>query len=607
MRNSAERVAPETWREEAAMLGLGIAGVAVFYGGWAALWVGGRLVGEPVPVNPFRAFAGLLLGKLAWPGIAADVLALVEITIIAAVGWLGWRLIGPTRPGHASKAEIRRELSLTAARASAAVTRPSMPEPERRRAPLDEVGAPMHRGPIGPLVAPFTNPTGTLAPTQSGKSRGDLVHKVLGAPGALLCSTTKPDLLEFTALARTRRGHLGPVLVFDTTGCVRWPAQLRWSPIQGCTTKAVADRRALAMVEASAIRIESGGGHGGGNDRVFRERATMVMGAYLLAAALGHHEMATVIGWATDRPTSGEAADILHTAGYTGLAANLRAEITITPKTGDSVWLSVRRVVEPLLDPVLLELCSPAPGEGFDAEAHIRAGGSLFLVSSPEQAAATAPLLTALADHWINTARQVALTYPTRRLDPPATVVLDELANGTPVPGLPHSITDTAGRGVVIHWGAQGLAQLETAFGPYGARELLNNTTTLSLWGALKDAETLHWASTIFDHYDRTRSQSHSDGGFVPSRWSRGSESVPVYRPGAVRKIPRGEVLIAHRSLGAIRARAIDVSQRPDWPQIKADIDAVRAGNVPVDALGYRTAPRLPTPSWPVPTETDSW
>ncbi|MGH3901631.1 MAG: hypothetical protein ACRDTA_25930 [Pseudonocardiaceae bacterium] len=76
-------------------------------------------------------------------------------------------------------------------------------------------------------------PTGTLTPTQSGKSRRDLVHKALAAPGALLCSTTKPDLLEFSALARTRavRGRAGAGLRRHRSGELAGEAALvtdRW-------------------------------------------------------------------------------------------------------------------------------------------------------------------------------------------------------------------------------------------------------------------------------------------------------------------------------------------------------------------------------------------
>ncbi len=56
---------------------------------------------------------------------------------------LGWRRWGPTPAGHASRREIRRELSLPAARATALWTRPGLSDRDRARAPLDEVAAPL--------------------------------------------------------------------------------------------------------------------------------------------------------------------------------------------------------------------------------------------------------------------------------------------------------------------------------------------------------------------------------------------------------------------------------------------------------------------------------
>jgi hypothetical protein len=47
--------------------------------------------------------------------------------------------------------------------------------------------------------------------------------------------------------------------------------------------------------------------------------------------------------------------------------------------------------------------------------------------------------------------------------------------------------------------------------------------------------------------------------------------------------------VIAYRNLDAILARTADVSRRPDWAQLRADIAAVRAGTAPISAAGYLT------------------
>jgi type IV secretory pathway TraG/TraD family ATPase VirD4 len=433
------------------------------------------------------------------------------------------------------------------------------------------------------LVTPLENPTGTLAPTQSGKSRRDLVHKVLAAPGALLCSTTKPDLLEFTALARTRRQRPGPVLVYDATGAVAWPAGLRWSPIVGCSDPAVARRRAHAMVEASAVSLSTVEG----NDRVFRDRAKTVMQAYLLAAALHGRDVTDLVRWAVGKPPDQEPVKLLNQAGYPELARNLRTEIGMVAETSDAVWMSVRRCVEPLMDPHLRDLCLPGPGEAFDAKDFIRVRGSLYLVAGQQQAAMAAPLLTALVDHWLTAAQEMALDCPSRRVDPVVSTVLDELTQATPVPDLPGIVADTAGRGVLVHWAAQSLAALEVTYGRPAARQLLDNTTTLTVWGGLKDEQTLKWISLLTGHHERRRYQEQSAGLLTPGRTAVGTETVPTYRPGEVRAVPRGRVLIIHRHLRPILGRTVDVKRRRDWPALKRDVEAVRNGSAAVDTAGF--------------------
>ncbi|GAB3289028.1 type IV secretory system conjugative DNA transfer family protein [Parasphingorhabdus pacifica] len=549
--------------------------------------------------NPADPAAGL--GAPWAPALAkraglywAVTLAIIAVSAagLATVLILAWRRFGPSQPGHASREDIRRELSPEAARRTAEWTRPSLSPRERRRASVEKVAAPLHRGPNHQVMCtPLENPTGAFAPTQTGKSRTDLVHKALDAPGALLCSTTKPDLVEFAALSRARRQQAGPVLVFDTTGEVHWPAKVRYSPVTGCRGFNTARRRAETLVDAAAVGLENVGG----NDKVFRERAKTVVQSYLLAAAHAGRGVGDLVAWAITKPPDQEPVELLRQHGFPELADNLRAEIGMVAETSDAVWLSVRRVIEPWLDPHLRELCSPKPGEEFDARSFIGNQGSLFLVAGEHQSAQVRPILTALVEEILTTEQELALSYPSRRLDPPATNDLDELFDATPVPRLPEILADSAGRGVIIHWAAQSLAHLDTLYGENGRRQLLDNTTTLTLWGGIKDPRTLEWISTIADYHERRRYQQQSDGVFGIGRTSVGTESVPTYRPGAVRTVDRGRVLVFHRHLKPILARTVDVKHRGDWKQIKADVAAVRNGTAAVSPTGYA----LTTPAQP--------
>lgn len=573
----------------AGVLAFGAALATVVCGGpWqapaASRWLGfaGRILAHPghLELAMPPPWGPVLAGHSGVYWMVTVGLGVMVGAALAVIGRTAWQVVGPMPAGHASRFDVHRELSTSAARRTARWTRPRMTPQQRHRAKIDELAVPGHFGPHGrTLWTPLENPTGCIAPTQSGKSRGELVHKALAAPGALLCSTTKADLLEFAALARSRRD--GPVVLFDATGTVRWPAALQWSPIEGCQDPDVARRRAVAMVDAASLDVADVGG----NDRVFRSRAKTVLQAYLLAAAHAGRSVETLVNWAVTRES--EPVDLLM-ATHPDLARNLRKELGMVAETSDAVWMSVRRTLEPLMEPNLRHLCNPPAGHSFDVRSFIRARGSLFFIAGEHQAAQAAPILTALAEHWLTTAQQMALEASARRLDPPATAVLDEVTHATPVPRLPEFIADSAGRGVLIHWAAQSMAKLEGTFGVLGARQLVDNTTLLSFYSGLKDQRTLEWISVLAGHDERIRYQQFNDGALGVGRTSIGTETVPVYRAGDVRTMRRQRVLVIHRNLRPIEARLVDVTKRRDWKtHLRADVTTVRAGTAPIRPDGY--------------------
>jgi hypothetical protein len=74
---------------------------------------------------------------------------------------------------------------------------------------------------------------------------------------------------------------------------------------------------------------------------------------------------------------------------------------------------------------------------------------------------------------------------------------------------------------------------------------------------------------------------------FSVGRGASGEETVPTLRAGDIRTLDRGRVLILHGNLRPILGRTVDVEQRPDWPQLHADVAAIRRGDTPVGTDGY--------------------
>jgi type IV secretory pathway TraG/TraD family ATPase VirD4 len=558
------------------------AAVAVLVVG--CVWVAVDLVslahGGPATVGVRHLLPTAAQHQTAVTAVAFIVFALVGFPLTLGGIWAAKRL-APNAAGHATRAEIKAELSENRARQTAVWTRPGMSEKDRRHCPVTEVAVPLHADEHRrPLWLPLENPTGVIAPTQSGKSRRDLTHKILAAPGGMLVSTTKPELFLWTAMGRVRRGV--PVLLFDVTGAVDWPAQVRWSPIDGCEDPTQAMRRAKALVDAAAVDL---GTVSGGNEKTFRTRAYGVIRSYLVAAAISGEQVGALVDWAASMD---EVPVRILDEKFPQLATNLRAELKMVPETRDAVWMSVRKAIEPFLQDRIQALCSPPRGAGFDAEAFIRSGGALYLIAGEKSAADVAPVLTALVDYVITTARDMAARSAEERMDPVFSVFLDELPTATPVPDLPQTCADSAGRGVLIHWVAQSRAQLEQTYGHEGARSLIDNSAALVAFGGIKDEKTLEWLAKLCGDHDVTRKSRSSGGLFSGSGQTTTSlQRLPKYQAATIREIPRDRALIIFRHMAPILARTTDVSERPDAKALLADRATLREAEPIVDASGY--------------------
>lgn len=532
----------------------------------------------------------LIFGGSAEPVLFWAVTALVIIALLVGYGWFAVTAYGLTAPlgaGFASRADLARDLSLGTCRARSRTTRPDLDRRGRRRAGAGTIGIPLHRSAIGgsALWLPLENATGVIAPQQSGKTLMDLLHKVLAAPGGLIVTSTKLDLFLLTARARERGGS--SVRVLDPTGAVRWPARVRWNPIRGCETVRAAKRRAQALLRATA-----GDGLDGaaGNHHFFERRAVDVLTAYLLAAGISGASVPEFVGWCQN-DLGTEAATILRTRPeFAAVRRTLQQAQGVVDETRSGIWETIRDSVACLTDPEVIENTLPGRGwDEFDPEDFIRGGGTVYVIGSEDDAASQAPLITAFVQDVLDTARRMAIAGSAstgrERLTPPFSAVLDEIASICPLPDLPDTLSDSAGRGVLIHYALQSPAQAQARWGK-AAATLFDNTTALTIFGGLKSEETLKWASLLVGRrLEERRSRQTGRGWTDIGSMHIGSERTDILDPAAVRQLPRGRALLIMRSMPAAIVRLVPAWKRPDWKQLQADAGAVRAGEGrPVEA-----------------------
>ena len=519
------------------------------------------------PMLTFAAFAGVVLGVfglcLAWA------LTLGRRNARRRSG-----------KGFAADSDVREGIGLARARHSAAQTRPSLSEKERRRAPVADVGMQLGATTSGePVVLPLEDHVVVVAATGAGKSRDVMIPAALDAPGALVVTCTRADILDVVAARRAQRGR---VWVFDPLDRVGWPEPMVWNPVAGCDNGQKALAAGLAFAAGLGADDKSST-----NSGFFRLNASSAMTRLLHAAALDDRPIGDVIDWAVHLVDGAETPqDIIRTStspkAETSWAGMLR---TVAEGNGDTVASSratLQQVIEPMALRSVLRWVTPREGVPcFDAATFVRSTDTLFLVADANASTNVAPLCAMLLQQVVDEAKSLAARLPGGRLDPPLRLVGDEIANVAPLPKLPDLGTDARGFGMQLVLALQSLAQARRRWGPDGASTLLDNMPAELLLGGLTDTAALTRYATLVGDIELTRSTSsydHTSG----QRSSSSEQQVDrkILRADEARRIPDGHGLLIYRNRGAVLLKTTPWFQRADAKALIADRASTEARRI---------------------------
>ncbi|WP_329012449.1 type VI secretion protein [Streptomyces sp. NBC_01601] len=255
------------------------------------------------------------------------------------------------------------------------------------------------------------------------------------APGPALVVTSNPALWQDTKDARAK---LGPVLLYDPTHRCDTPARLHWSPTAGCEDRPTALSRATALLAPvrPTARI----------DQAVTDTATTLLRSYLHAAALDGRTVRHVHRW-TQGTQIQDAVRTLrtHPKAAPGSAGELEAALTAHPERRDIAQELTSRALSALLTVNIRESCTPHRTDTIALDSFVSEGGTLYVVGEPIEDPRTRPgampLLTALVSSVVEHGRRMAERSSSGRLDPPLTLILDDVAAVAPVPQLPELLT----------------------------------------------------------------------------------------------------------------------------------------------------------------------
>ncbi|MGA8371012.1 MAG: type IV secretory system conjugative DNA transfer family protein [Acidimicrobiales bacterium] len=360
------------------------------------------------------------------------------------------------------------------------------------------------------MFAPPQQSVLVLGPPRSGKTSSLIIPNLLASPGPVVATSTKPDVVTATRVARS---CVGNCLVFDPTGTMDASdsaTPIRWSPVQSCHTwdGALATARALVTVGTA-----SGSGTPLRSDH-WSERAEALIAPLLHAAALDGADMRTVLSW-IDRRRALPAAQVLAAAqGHSAeLASDLLEGVTCTDERELSgIWSTASGAVAGYRTEAALA-ATAAPD--FDPGAFVRSADSLYVCAPGRRQALVAPMVVGIIEDIRSaTYERHARSEVDGGRYPPVLMALDEAANIAPLPDLPGIVSEGGGQGLNTLACFQDLSQAKQRWGQAADGFLSLFGTTVVLPG-IGDVTTLEALSVLAgDEEVGTRSLS---SGRVPT------------------------------------------------------------------------------------------
>jgi len=307
--------------------------------------------------------------------------------------------------------------------------------------------------PAAPAVPSPRTPLVLYGPAAT--RRATAVEAIREAEGPVLVVTSDPSLWAETKDARAK---LGPVLVYDPGHLCDTPDRLHWAPTTGCEQADRAADRATALL--APVRPQARA------DEATADTAETLLRCWLHAAAIDGRPFRQVHRWAMGG-NAHEPVRLLrtHPKAAPGLAGLLESALTGHPERREMAHELTVRAFGALSSVHVRDACTPNRADVLALDSFADEGGSLYVVGesieTPRSGPGTMPLLTALASDVVEHGRRMAARSSDGRLDPPMTLVLDDVAAVAPLPRLPELLRSGQ---------TQGLATLALLRSPEQAR-----------------------------------------------------------------------------------------------------------------------------------------
>lgn len=522
---------------------------------WAIVGVGHWL--SPQDSAPPQGFIarvwGIVSGPAAWRTIET-VLAVVVVLAVAVLAWPFWRARRARKKNRVP--HDRAAVHMATGKQMSAYLQDSAKAKAQKMGAVTEAAGVF----VGKMVrngqgvwASFEDTLLHIWGPRTGKTTSQAAPSIIEAPGPVVATSNKRDLLDWT---RSWRAGVGNVWVFDPQGIAKEPPRFWWNPLGYVTDGG----RAAEMAENFMLGsrdLESKAG-----DAFFDSAGKDLLAALLLAAAVGGEPITQVHYWLT-RPKDEAPLKLLDAAGWHGEADGLSGVMNSPDKQREGVYGTARQAAACLKNPKIIPWVDP-PQDGedrpeFDPAEFVRGRNTLYALSK-EGAGTMGPLITSLTIA-VTTAAEEYATDQGGRLSRPMLAVLDEAANICRWANLPNLYSHYGSRGIVLSTFLQSYPQGEAVWGEKGMKKLWSAANIVTYGGNVKDGAFLKdMADNLIGPY-RYVSVSRSRGKGSGST-SRQDSTDDILSPSDLQSLPPGRAVVFASGCPATLVRTVPIYKR---------------------------------------------
>jgi hypothetical protein len=413
-----------------------------------------------------------------------------------------------------------------------------------------------------------------VAPTRAGKTTGYVIPMVMEAPGPVIVTSSKLDVIDATIEGRrqgwtdyTRTAEApgkgehplsfpgGSTWIFDPAGVAQgaYAHTLNWDPVLACRNPEVARKCATSLVGSADVDDKNA---------LWGHIAIDITQALLHAAALSGAGLDQVYRWSLSPDAAMGAADVLMEHKDSSEVAADWAQAILALREDQrlkgSKFAAVTPAFSALSIPSVRRALSLDPSRPrFDIRSFLLSRDTIYLLAPLRSTDGKEPpgvgvFISMLISQIRDEAHRIASASSGRKLEPPLSMILDEIGNITAPPELPSLYTAASSEGIWVASFFQSRYLAKAAF--HDAEPQMWESSAKLVLGGLSQADTLRDVSALTGQraqssVEHNWSGDEGLGGLLSNRGSTRTERVSTLSADEILTLPMGMGLYITRSL----------------------------------------------------------